>query len=156
MITPIYRAAVIGAVTLAATIPPASAQGSGTPPARAARTQSVTDTAYLNETHAEGSVVYEQGEAKGALPGYMRTRLDTSRFHASFTLYVHGGTLRGHGAATLCEQKCAGQAESFHGWIVIDGGTGRYAHAHGRGGLYGVFYRNNYRLVVQTTGTLSY
>jgi hypothetical protein len=38
------------------------------------------------------------------------------------------------------------------------GGTGRYAHAHGSGKLYGVYNRRSPRLelTIQTTGNLSY
>lgn len=124
--------------------------------AKVARRQSVSDTAYLHKTQVEGAIVFEQGNATGALPGVMRARLDTNGFHASFTLQTRGGTLKGHGSATLCEKTCSGHYESFRGTLVIDGGTGRFAHAQGRGGLYGVFNRATYGLEVQTTGTLSY
>ena len=124
--------------------------------AAVARRQSVSDTAYLRKSQVEGAIVFEQGNATGALPGYMRARLDTNNFHASFTLQTRGGTLKGHGSATLCEKACSGHYESFRGTLVIDGGTGRFAHAQGRGGLYGVFNRETYALTVQTTGTLSY
>lgn len=84
----------------------------------------------------------------------MRAHLNiNATFTASFTLYVHGGTLTGHGSA---KPHGSGRYESFGGTLTITGGTGRYAHAHGRGGLYGVFDRSNYNVTVQTTGTLSY
>ena len=133
-----------------------STAGGATARAAATRRQSITDTAYLRKARVEGSVVFEQGNATGALPGHMRARLDTNGFRASFTLEAHGGTLRGHGSAALCERTCSGHYESFRGTLVIDGGSGRYAHARGRGGLYGVFDRGTYGLEVQTTGTLSY
>ncbi len=125
--------------------------------ARVARTQSVKDVARLKKTGVEGPVVFEQGMAEGALAGEMKVRLDTNvPFRASFTLRTRAGTLTGHGSATPCEQKCSGHYESFNGSLVIDGGSGRYAHARGRGGLYGVFDRETYGVEVQTTGTLSY
>lgn len=121
-----------------------------------ARRQSVSDTANLHKAKVEGAIVFEQGNATGALPGFMRARLDTNDFHASFTLQTRAGTIKGHGSATLCEKACSGHYESFRGTLTIDGGTGRFAHARGRGGLYGVFNRDTYGLEVQTTGTLSY
>ena len=40
--------------------------------------------------------------------------------------------------------------------MSITRGTGRYVHAHGSGGFYGVLNRKTYALTVQTTGRLSY
>jgi hypothetical protein len=74
-------------------------------------------------------------------------------FTGSFTIYTHGGSIRGHGSAN---PHGSGVYESFAGSLVATGGTGRYTHAHGRAGLYGTFNRNNYALLVQTTGTLLY
>ena len=42
------------------------------------------------------------------------------------------------------------------GTAYITGGTGRYAHAHGRGGMYGTYNQRNYEVVLQTRGTFSY
>ncbi|HEY2719838.1 MAG TPA: hypothetical protein VGI52_09415, partial [Solirubrobacteraceae bacterium] len=64
-----------------------------------------------------------------------------------------GGTLKGRGTAT---PSGSGRYESFHGSLVITGGTGRYAHAHGKAGLYGVYDRNTQGFTVQTTGSISY
>lgn len=71
----------------------------------------------------------------------------------TFTIYIKGGTIKGHGEAT---PHGAGVVESFAGSLIATGGSGRYAHAHGRAGLYGTFNRNSYALTVQTTGTLAY
>ncbi|MGH2853331.1 MAG: hypothetical protein ACRDLF_03955 [Solirubrobacteraceae bacterium] len=72
----------------------------------------------------------------------------------NFTIYVRGGgTIKGHGTATM---HGSGTYESFSGTLVVTGGTGRYAHAHGKAGLYGTFNRKTYALLVQTTGRLAY
>jgi hypothetical protein len=72
----------------------------------------------------------------------------------NFTIYVRGGgTIKGHGTATM---HGSGIYESFSGTLVVTGGSGRYAHAHGRAGLYGTFDRKAYALLVQTTGRLAY
>jgi hypothetical protein len=150
----IALATLVAGACIAMSLP---AAGTAASRASVARTQSVKDVARLEKTDVEGSVVFEQGEAEGALPGKMRVRLDTNvPFRASFTLRTRGGTLSGHGTATPCEQRCSGRYESFRGALVIDGGSGRYAHARGHGGLYGVFDRETYSVEVQTTGTLVY
>jgi hypothetical protein len=46
--------------------------------------------------------------------------------------------------------------ESFRGSLTVTGGSGRYAHARGRAGLYGVYDRKTGNLTVQTTGRLTY
>lgn len=130
----------------------ASGRPGGLPPARAAHTLQATDTAHLHYTRSSGSLLIEEGSATGTLPGTMRATVrlgpDTS---GTFTIYSRYGTIRGRGSAKL---HGSGTYESFAGTLVAEGGTGRYAHAHGRAGLYGVFDRRSYALTVQTTGRL--
>lgn len=124
------------------------------PEARPARSLRATDTAHLHYISASGSMLIETGRATGTLPGDMHVRFSVgATLSGSFTIYASGGTLVGHGAAT---PHGAGVYESFAGTLIVTGGSGRYLHAHGRAGLYGTFDRDNYALVVQTTGTLSY
>jgi hypothetical protein len=122
--------------------------------ASTARALQATDTAHLRYISASGSLLIEQGRATGTLPGSMHVRLSVgSTLSGGFTIYTRGGSIVGHGSAT---PHGAGVYESFSGSLVVTGGSGRYAHAHGRAGLYGTFDRSNYALVVQTTGTLAY
>ncbi|MGC2373981.1 MAG: hypothetical protein WA484_08925 [Solirubrobacteraceae bacterium] len=122
--------------------------------ARVARALTATDSAHLHYVSASGSLLYEQGRASGTLPGSMRVHLDVgATFTGSFTIYARGGTITGRGTAT---PHGSGVYESFAGSLVVNGGSGRYAQAHGRAGLYGTFNRNTYGLLVQTTGTLHY
>jgi hypothetical protein len=134
---------------------PAGADGAGRPQrAAAAHVLTATDTAHLRYVSASGSLLLEEGLASGTIPGRMRAHFDIgASFSGSFTIYTRDGTIRGHGTAT---PHGAGVYESFSGSLTATGGTGRYAHAHGRAGLYGTFDRNTYALVVQTTGRLSY
>jgi hypothetical protein len=84
----------------------------------------------------------------------MRAELNTGAvFTGSFTTHTHGGSIKGHGSAT---PHGSGRYQSFSGWFVVTGGSGRYAHVHGRAGLYGVFDRRSDSVVVQTTGKLSF
>ncbi len=126
------------------------------PTAHSARVLNATDTARLtyNARQSEGATLIEEGVARGKLPGTMRARLSIEGdFSGTFVLRTSGGTLKGHGTAT---PSGSGRYESFHGSLVITGGTGRYAHAHGKAGLYGVFDRNTQGFTVQTTGSISY
>jgi hypothetical protein len=124
------------------------------PSARAARTVQATDTAHLHYVRSSGSLLIEEGSATGTLPGKMRASMRIGlTASGSFTIYGRGGTIRGRGSARM---HGSGTYESFAGTLVADGGSGRYAHARGRAGLYGIFDRKNYALTVQTTGKLSF
>jgi hypothetical protein len=124
------------------------------PRALAAGALKATDTARLHYISASGSLLYEEGAAAGTLPGSMRVHFNVgATLSGSFTIYTRGGTITGHGSAT---PHGSGVYESFAGSLVVAGGSGRYAHARGKAGLYGTFNRNNYALVVQTVGTLHY
>jgi hypothetical protein len=122
--------------------------------ARAAHTLSASDTAHLHYISASGALLLDEGKATGALPGSMRVHLNLgATFTGSFTIYTNGGTIKGHGSAI---PHGSGTYESFAGTLTVTGGTGRYARARGRGKLYGTFNRNNYALVIKTTGNLTY
>jgi hypothetical protein len=126
--------------------------------ARSARILSVSDTAHLRyiPRESEGSTLVEEGSATGQLPGAMRARLTVgaSSFTGRFSLKTRGGSIiKGYGSA---KPSGGGRYQSFAGSLVVTGGTGRYAHAHGKAGLYGVFDRQTYGLTIQTTGRLSY
>jgi hypothetical protein len=146
---------ILAPAVLAGTTPPARAySGAHASPAHTARTLNATDTAHLRYVRSSESLLYEEGSASGTLPGSMRVHFKiASTVTASFTIYTHGGTIHGRGNAT---PHASGVYESFAGTIVVNGGTGRYAHAQGHAGLYGVFNRHTYALTIQTTGRLSY
>lgn len=141
---------------LAASAKATAAVSRSRPTAHSARVLNATDTARLtyNARDSEGATLIEEGVAKGRLPGTMRARLSIEgAFSGTFVLRVSGGTLKGRGTAT---PSGGGRYESFHGSLVITGGTGRYVHAHGKAGLYGVYDRNTQGFTVQTTGSISY
>lgn len=125
------------------------------PAARAARTLDATDTAHLKWIHSSGTLLYEEGWATGTLPGRMRARFEVGPVViANFTIYVRGGgVIYGRGSA---KAHGTGRYQSYAGTLVVTHGAGRYAHAHGHAGLYGVFDRRSYALTVQTTGRLFY
>jgi hypothetical protein len=122
--------------------------------ASAAHTTAATDTAHLHLIASPGSLLLEEGRASGTLPGKVRVRFDVGpTVTATFVIYTKGGTINGRGAGKL---RSAGLYATFGGWLKITGGTGRYAHARGSGGLYGSINRNTDALTVQTTGTISF
>jgi hypothetical protein len=132
----------------------AAAAHGDTPGARTARVLKASDTAHLHYVSASGSILQEEGKATGSLPGSMHVRLDLgTTFTGTFKIYAAGGSIEGHGTA---KPHGSGLYESFAGTLTVTHGTGRYAHAHGKGGLYGTFNRNSYALVVKTTGSLTY
>ena len=147
------RATALAAI--AAALVPAPGLASG-PLARSSRTLNATDTAHLkyNPKYSEGATLIEEGSATGSLPGKMRARLKIEgAFSGTFVLATSGGTIKGHG---LAKASGSGRYESFRGSLVVTGGTGRFARAHGTAGLYGVFDRDKYQVTVQTTGRISY
>jgi hypothetical protein len=131
------------------------AQADRGPSARVAgRTLDVTDTAHLRYQESAGSALLEEGSATGGLPGKVKVRFTVGpTVSASFTISTRSGTLIGRGSGTL---HSSGSYASFGGTMSIGRGTGRYVHARGHGGFYGVLNRRTYALTVQTTGRLSY
>ena len=134
-----------------------SASSASPPRARAAHTVSVKDEGHLHLVHSSGSALFDEGSAHGTIPGTVKVRFTydgNPSVSAQITIYGHAGTIQAHGNARLSNPTSS--APSFKGSLAIISGSGRYAHAHGSGQLYGVFYRRSYALVVQTEGTLHY
>jgi hypothetical protein len=124
--------------------------------ARAARTVSVNDTGHLKRLHASGEIFIEEGTISGTLPGTAQVRLDVGeQITATFTIRVdRRDSITGTGRATPTS---SARYTSFAGTLTVTGGTGRYAHAHGTGKLYGALERKSDNLSVQTReGTLDY
>jgi hypothetical protein len=122
--------------------------------AHAAREIGGKATAHLRLVKAEGSRLFEQGPVAGALVGSMRSELTVGAvFTGTFTIYTRSGSITGRGRAS---PHGSGRYQSFNGSFVAIRGTGRYAHVNGHAGLYGVFDRRTYSVVIQTTGQLSY
>jgi hypothetical protein len=135
--------------------PDGAASQTGRPPiARAAYTLDGTDSAHLHLAHEYEATLYEEGYATGAAPGYLRAQLKVgATFTGWVTIYTRGGSIIGYGSA---KPHGEGRYQSFGGSLTVTRGTGRYAHIHGHGGLYGTFDRRTYAVVVQTTGNFYY
>lgn len=152
--------AIVGGAAIALLAPLAKAdtrhctQATG-PAARSAHTLTADDSARLHLVKSPGSAILEEGQATGTLPGRVAARINVgATIIATFTIHPRtGGSITGHGTGTL---KGHPAEPSFGGNFTVTGGTGRYAHAHGHGGLYGTLKRSTLAVTVQTTGTLSY
>jgi hypothetical protein len=153
---PAWRSAVLAAVPLGlAVLACVGAADAASVHARAARTLNVRDEAHLRLVNTAGEVLEEEGPATGALPGKVKARFEVgTSITGSFIVYPNGGgSITGHGSAGL---HSTGTYASFGGTLTVSHGSGRYAHAHGSGGLYGTVNRRTDALVIQTTGRLSY
>jgi hypothetical protein len=126
------------------------------PAARAAHTLSVRDEGHLHLAgKPSGSLIVEEGVATGTLPGTVRVRFDVgATITAQFTIYARGGgSISGHGSGTLHSTSLY---STFGGSLSVTSGTGRFAHARGKGGMYGAINRKTDALTVQTIGNLTY
>lgn len=133
---------------------PALAHPPASPVARAAGKLSVRDEGHLHLEHESGSLLLEEGRATGTLPGSVKVRFDVgATVTAYFTIYTDGGSITGHGKGAL---HSTGAYSTFGGTLSVTSGSGRFAHAHGSGGLYGAINRRTDALTVQTIGTLYY
>lgn len=118
---------------------------------------SVRDSGYLGYVHSSGASVIDEGRVRGSLSGKARVAFvydGSPTVRASFVISGPGWSLRGEATCHLNSPNSL--APSFRGGLTLTGGTGRYAHAHGRGELFGVYYRRSYALEVQAIGRLAY
>jgi hypothetical protein len=125
------------------------------PSATTAHTVNAKDEGHLHLAGNNGSLLLEEGPVSGSIPGTVKVRFNVgATVTGSFTIYAKdGGSISGHGSGRL---HSTSTNSSFGGTITVTGGTGRYKHAHGNGGLYGTINRKTDAMIVQTTGTLHY
>jgi hypothetical protein len=117
----------------------------------------VKDEGHLRLVKSSGSVLYDEGAARGTLPGTVKVRFlynGSPSVGAQITISGHAGSIQARGSGKMSNPNSA--SPSFKGALTITSGSGRYAHAHGSGAFYGVFYRRSYGMTVQTEGTLHY
>ncbi|HEX3519660.1 MAG TPA: DUF2600 family protein [Solirubrobacteraceae bacterium] len=165
--TPRRRLAVgwltLAAIAIGAIAIGASAFGAGTVAwggplaAHTARTLTVHDEGHLRYVKSSGSVIIDEGRASGTFPGTVKVRFSYDgepTVSARFTISGAGGSISASGTARL--SSLTSPTPSFTGTMTITGGSGRYAHVHGGGGLYGVYSRRTYGLTVQAIGKLPY
>ncbi len=125
--------------------------------AGAASVLDVRDQGRLHFVHASGSVVVDEGSVSGTFPGSVRVRFlydGEPQVSARFEISGHGGSVSASAVGRLSSP--TSPSPSFRGHMTITGGSGRYAHIHGSGELFGVYYRRSYGLTVQAVGKLPY
>jgi hypothetical protein len=125
--------------------------------ARSAGSLRVKDEGHLRLVKSSGSVLYDEGAAHGTLPGTVKVRFlynGSPSVSAQITISGHSGSIQARGSGKMSNPNST--SPSFKGALTITSGSGRYAHAHGSGAFYGVFYRRSYGMTVQTEGTLHY
>lgn len=123
----------------------------------ASRTVTVRDEGRLRFLSDDATRIVDEGPVHGTIPGRARVSFTydgSPNVSARFTIRGAGGSLTGKARCRL--HNPTSPAPSFRGALQITGGSGRYAHAHGSGELFGVFYRHGYGLVVQAIGRLRY
>jgi hypothetical protein len=146
----------LGVATAVGIVAPALASSGGTK-AHAARVLNVRDEGRLRYVKSSGEQIIDEGHANGSFPGWVKVRFlynGEPTVSARFTIYGSGGSVSARGTARLSSP--TSPSPSFHGKMTITGGSGRYAHVHGGGELYGVYYRRSYALTVQAIGKLPY
>jgi hypothetical protein len=116
----------------------------------------VNDTGRLRlaNPNSASSTLIEEGKTTGTLPGGVRASLTigSTTVQVGFTLYLHGGSITGHGTASFNPGK--GEYASFGGSIAVSHGSGHYAHAKGTGKVYGSINRTTDNATVQVVGQL--
>ncbi len=146
----------LGIATAVAIGAPALASSGGAS-AHAARVLNVRDEGRLHYVRSSGEQIIDEGHATGSFAGWVKVRFlynGEPTVSARFTIYGSAGTVSARGTARL--SSLTSPSPSFHGSMTITGGSGRYAHVHGGGELYGVYYRRSYALTVQAIGKLPY
>ncbi len=147
-------ALVSGALLLATPALAQQTHAGGAPSARAARTISVTDNSKEHLISTSGELLNEEGIAVGGINGKVRSRLKIgATVSGTTTFYPKGGSITIRGFGTL---HSSGVVASFGGSMHVISATGKYSHAHGSGGFFGVVNRRNWKITVQTTGNLTY
>jgi hypothetical protein len=123
--------------------------------ARSSHVLDVKDEGHLHSVRNSGSELTEEGPVSGTIPGRVRANFNIgATIYATFTIYANrGGSISGRGKGALHSTSVY---STFGGSLTVIRGTGRYAHAHGDGGLYGAINRKTYALTVQALGTLYY
>jgi hypothetical protein len=125
------------------------------PTANAAHVLNVKDEGHLREVSSSGAELLEEGRVSGTIPGKVKVSFNIgATISAKFTIYANGGgSISGRGGGALHSTSVY---SSFGGSLKVTGGSGRYAHAHGTGNLFGAINRKTYALTVQTVGKLYY
>jgi hypothetical protein len=127
------------------------------PVAVAARELTISESGNLHLVSHHHEQIVETGHGTGTLSGSITVNMTLAFSHASisFTAYPStGGSVVGRGEGTIY---AGGKNAHFTGSATITGGTGKYAHASGRGiHLEGTLQRHTFALAVKVEGKMRY
>jgi hypothetical protein len=152
------RAGAALTVALAATggLPASGALAARAPRARVARTQAFNLNSNLHLLGRPGHILNEQGSFTGSQSGTIRIRftsVTSTSGSATFTAYSSGGSVSGYATT---RGRVVGAFAYFGGSMTVTGGTGRWAHAYGRGlGFSGVVDRRSFHATTHMQGSIS-
>lgn len=134
-----------------------TSQNRTAPVAVAARELMLRESGNLHLVSHHHEQIVETGHGTGTLSGSITVNMTLAFSHASvsFTAYPSvGGTVVGRGEGTIY---AGGKNAHFTGSATITGGTGKYAHASGRGiHLEGTLQRHTFALYVKVEGKMRY
>jgi hypothetical protein len=137
--------------------PAVSATGRSTrhPPAVAARTISINESATLKIVHQEYHKVEATGRTTGTFnaPMILHYSIDTGeRSSSSFISSPSGGKIYGGANSTY---RVSGADSYFQGTVTINGGSGTYKDAYGTNiHITGTLERWRLELIIHITGTM--
>lgn len=141
---------------IAGVAPSGAAPAHGGPVAVAARTQAFNINSTLHLVGRAGHVLNEQGSFSGSQSGTIAIRftsVTSTSGEATFVAYPSGGSVSGR---TSTKGRVVGANVYFSGSMTITGGTGRWAHASGRGlGFSGVVDRQNFHATTHMQGSVN-
>ena len=142
------------AAVAVATISSAPAAAGAT--ATAARAISVREEAALRKTSESGNTLQEYGSVTGTLRGTATASISTSGtfVHVTAVLHVSGGTITVSGEGQLNANH--GTEVSFKAPGRVTKGSGAFAHASGKGIVYGSENRSTHNVKIQVVGKLNY
>lgn len=124
--------------------------------AQASRTLRVYDEGHLHYVRSSGNELIDEGHASGTVPGTVVVQFTYNgnpTVYAQFEIHTSTGSINGYAKGQLSNP--TSPSPSFRGALRLSGGGGQYAHAHGSGELFGVYYRRTYAMTVQTRGALA-
>lgn len=146
----------LGAIAWVA--PSGAASGGDGPVATAARTQAFNINSTLHLVGRAGHVLNEQGTFTGSQSGTIAIRftsVTSTSGEATFAAYPRGGGYVS--GRTSTKGRVVGAKVYFGGSMTITGGSGRWAHASGRGlGFSGVVDRRNFHATTHMQGSINY
>jgi hypothetical protein len=137
-------------------VPAQAGSSASEPPARAAGTFLLNETADLHLTSKHGFTLNEQGIATGTVKGaiYVHLRIVSSKkVTAEVNIYPRNGSITGYGTAGYQRQRTSAV---FAGAMSIARGSGSYSRARGSGlSFSGTIQRTSEAVTVRVSGRVS-